>query len=294
LKKSLLRLFVALAVVHLPNQSSAQFTDPRTYTNTPVGINQLELSYTFVHANASVDTSLIVTGAKLNLHQGAIDYTRYFGFLHRLAWVEAALPIAGLDGSITGTSIQGSATGTGDSSYSIAMLLKGGRALTVEQFRDYEQVTTLGASLTITAPTGLYHSDKVLNLGSDRWSVKPELGLSHPFGHEQKWAVDTHANIYFYTDNTSYRGKEILRQEWLPGVESHISYSFANNLWASVDTRYSFRGATSLSGVNQNNAQRNFILGSEMNVTLNSRNSLIFEFAKRWCTRTVLHLPDSA
>ena len=280
MSKRLLSVCFALAVLHVSNQACAQFTDARTYDNTPAGTNQLELDYAYVHANASIDTSLIITGAKFNLNQGTADYTRYFGLLHRLMWVEAGVPIAGLGGSITGTNIHGSTTGAGDSNYALAMLLKGGPALSVAQFKDYKPTTTLGVSLTITAPTGLYHANKILNLGSDRWSFKPEIALSHPFGPEQKWEFDAYANAYFYTDNTSYHGREILRQEPLPGVEGHISYSFNDRLWASVDTRYSFRGTTLLNGVTQNNAQQNFILGSEMNISLNPRNSLAFEFAK--------------
>ena len=279
-KTSLLLTCFALASVIVPHWAYAQFTDPRTYNNTPVGLNQLELAYTYVHANSSLDTSLIVTGAKLNVHQGTIDYTRYFGLLHRLMWVEATFPIAGLGGSVTGTNLQGSTAGAGDSSYQVAMLLKGGQALTAAQFENYKPSTTLGASFTITAPTGLYHPNKVLNLGSDRWSFKPEFGLAHPFGAEQKWEFDGYANIYFFTDNSSYRGSEILRQDPLPGVEGHISYSFNDSLWASFDTRYSFRGTTLVNGVDQNNPQQNVLLGSEVNLSLNARNSLVFEFAK--------------
>ena len=280
MNKRLLFACIILAVLYTPDEACAQFTAPRAYDNTPVGINQLELSYAYVHANASIDTSLIITGANFNLNQGTIDYTRYFGLLHRLTWAEAALPVAGLGGSITGTNIQGSATGAGDTSYRLAMLLKGGPALTVAQFENYQPTTCLGVSLTITAPTGLYHPDKILNLGSHRWSFKPEIALTHPFGPEQKWEFDAYVNASFYTDNTSYRGREILRQQPLPGVEGHISYSFDDGVWASVDTRYSFRGTTLLNGVTQNNAQQNLIVGSEMNISLNPRNSLIFEFAK--------------
>src|SRR5215470_13321168 len=132
MKKRLLLPCLVLAVVHIPKQACAQFNDPRAYENTPVGTNQLELGYTYVHANASLDTSLVVAGAKLNVNQGIINYTRYFGFFHRLMWVEAGVPVAGLSGSISGTNIQGSTTGAGDSSYSVAMLLKGGPALTVQ------------------------------------------------------------------------------------------------------------------------------------------------------------------
>jgi len=105
------------------------------------------------------------------------------------------------------------------------MLLKGGPALSVAQFEDYKPTTSLGLSLTITGPTGLYHPDNILNLGSDRWSFKPEIALSHPFGPAQRSEIDAYANVYFYTGNTSYHGTEILRQQPLPGVEGHISHS---------------------------------------------------------------------
>lgn len=271
---------LAVAVLHFPGQAWAQFTDAHSYDNTPVGTNQVELAYSYVHANASLDTALIITGAKLNLNQGTISYARYFGLFDRTMWVEAGVPIAGLIGSVSGTRIQGSITGAGDSSYQAAMLLKGGPALTVEQFENYKPTTILGVSFTVTAPSGQYNANKILNLGSDRWLFKPEFALSQPFGPEQKWQLDAYANAYFYTDNTSYRGREILHQQPLPGFEGHLSYSFNDSVWVSLDTRYSFRAITFVNGIDQNNGQQNFILGSEMNVSINPRNSLLFEFGK--------------
>ena len=280
LNKRLIVACVAAVGVHLPTPAWAQFTDPRSYENTAVGTNQLELSFSHVRGTATIDTSIVVAGANLDLNQGTIDYTRYFGLLDRVMWVEAAIPVAGLSGSISGTSIQGGTTGTGDSSYAVAMLLRGGRALGVKQFEEYRPTTTLGASLTVTAPTGSYHPDRLLNLGAGRWSFKPELALSHPFGPEQKWLAEAYANVYFYSDNTSYHGREILRQEPLPGFEGHISYSVTDSLWVAFDARYSFRGATLVNGVSQDNPQRNVILGGEMNIAINSSNSLVFEIAR--------------
>jgi len=271
---------LALAVAGVTGQAHAQFTGAHNYDNAPIGVNQIELAYAYAHSNASIDTSLIVAGANFNLNQGSINYTRYFGLLHRLAWVEASVPLAGLGGSISGTNIHGSATGAGDSSYSITMLLKGGPARSVKEFADYKAATTLGLSLTVSAPTGDYDANKLLNLGSDRWSFKPEFAVSHPFGMEQKWQCDVYAHAHFFTDNTSYRGKEILRQEALPGLEGHLSYFVTHNAWASVDALYAFRGATVVNGVSQNNAQRNFTLGSTLNVSLNAQNSFEFAFSK--------------
>lgn len=278
--KRLCFVCIALAILGFPDQVYAQFAEAHNYDNAPVGVNQLELAYAYAHSDASIDTSLVVAGARFNLNQGTITYTRYFGFLHRAAWVEASLPLAGLDGSISGTKIQGSITGTGDSSYAVTALLKGGPALSAEQFADYKPTTTVGVSLTISAPTGKYDPNKLLNLGSDRWTFKPEIALSHPFGSEQKWQGDVYAHVYFFTDNTSYHGREVLRQEPLPGLEGHISYFFVPKAWTSIDTLYSFRGATVVNGVDSNDAQQNFTLGSEVNVSLNPQHSLVFQFAK--------------
>lgn len=275
-------LFALLRLVglFLAGSARAQFTDAHNYDNTPVGFNQIGLSYAYAHANASVDNSLVIAGAKLNLFQGTISYTRYFGLDNHLTWISTGIPFAGLSGEVTGTSIRGSLAGAGDSSYQIGILLRGGSPLSASQFHDYKPATILGVSLSMTAPTGLYNPNKILNLGADRWTFKPELALSHPFGPQQKWQVDTYANSYFYKHNTAYHGREILRQEPLPGFEGHVSYSLNDRIWVSVDTRYSFRGSTLVNGVDQANPQRNFVLGSEINVNLSTRHSLLFEVAK--------------
>ena len=279
MSRRLLFVCIALFVLRDP-QVSAQFTDPHNYDNTPVGTNQLEFAYAYAHSNASIDTSLIVTGAHLNLNSGSVSYTRYFGLAHRLVWAEASLPLAGLSGSVDGTIIRGSVNGVGDSGYTVSALLKGGQAMSLEQFENYTPVTVLGLSLAVTAPTGSYNSNKLLNLGSDRWSFKPEFALSHPFGAEHKWQVDAYANAEFFTDNTTYHGHEVLRQRPLPGFEGHLSYSFLNSLWASLDTRFCFRGDTVVNGVPQNNPQQSFVFGSEVNVSLNDSSGLVFVFAK--------------
>jgi hypothetical protein len=269
---------IAVAASALAAPARGQFTDPRYYGNFPVGVNQFELGYAYVHANASLDPAIIIGNASLNLNQGLIDYTRYFGFLHRTAWVSPAVPIANLSGAISGTQISGSIAGAGDSSYQAAFLVKGAPALSPEEFEKYHPVTTVGVSLTMTAPTGFYRPGKVLNLGSNRWSFKPEVGVSHPFGPQQKWVLDAYANSYFYTVSSSKAGT--MQQKPLPGLEGHISYSFLDNLTGSLDTRYSFLGDQTVNGQDQNNSQQNFLLGSEWGLSLNSKNVFTLELAK--------------
>ena len=43
-------------------------------------------------------------------------------------------------------------------------------------------VNTGLTSLTVNAPTGQYDGTKLINVGTNRWAFKPEVGLSHPVG----------------------------------------------------------------------------------------------------------------
>lgn len=118
--------FSVLSTFCLPDQLHAEFTDAHSYDNTPKGINQIELSYAYVRANASIDDSLAITGAELNLNQVTANYTHYFGLANHLMWVNAGVPLEGLNGQVSGTSFRGIIAGAGDSSYQVAALLKGG------------------------------------------------------------------------------------------------------------------------------------------------------------------------
>jgi len=275
---------VAIGAVCLPGLVYGQFSDPRTYANTPAGVNQFELDYTHAAADDSIDTALVIGGAHLEDNEVLLAYIRTFGILHRLAWIKAILPFAYVSGSVAGTNLSRSVAGAGDASLQLTTLLLGGPALSVADFAKYEPTTTVGLSLTITGPSGQYDPNKVLNLGSDRWSFKPEIGISHPFGPAQRWVVDGNFYSNVFSDNTEYHGREILRQQALPGFEAHISYNITPNVWASLDANYAFRGTTFVDGVNQNDAQKNLTLGTEANWTINSRNGIVFLFA-----RSVVH-----
>jgi hypothetical protein len=271
---------VVVAAYCFPSTARAQFTDPRTYTAGPVGLNDLEFDYTHAHANASIDTSLVVGSTNLELDKATLSYTHNFGVFGHFAWITASVPFASLRGSVASSDISGSSSGTGDSSIEFAGLLMGGPALSAKQFATHKPTPSLGVSVTVTIPTGEYDADELLNLGSHRWSFKPEIGLSYPLGAEQKWVVDAYINAHFFTDNTAYRGVEVLHQEPLPGLEAHVSYNFTPSFWASLDTRYAFRGETVVDGVEQQNAQKSFVMGGEAHWSPNSHNSLNLVFAK--------------
>jgi hypothetical protein len=273
-------VLAAAAILCLPGSLHAQFTDPRTYANAPIGFKQLELDYGYGTANASLDTTLVVPDARIDLNAAALAYSSGFSLFHRLAWAKASLPLADLDGSVSGTSLSRSVTGLGDASLELATLLKGGPALGLADFARFQPTTSVGLSLTVTAPTGQYDADKLLNLGSNRWSFKPEIAIAHPFGRDQRWEADVYFNVSFFSDNTTYHGREILRQEPLMGLEAHLSRGLGSSFWISLDTRYAFRGDTLVESVDQDNSQEGLILGSEAVWSPSSRSSVALVFAR--------------
>ena len=80
--------------------------------------------------------------------------------------------------------------------------------------RAYRQRTIVGVSLTVAPPPGQYDSAKLINIGTHRWSFKPEIGLSRAFG---QWVVEGMAGVWLFTDNDDFLGGRTREQDPLPG-----------------------------------------------------------------------------
>jgi hypothetical protein len=72
----------------------------------------------------------------------------------------------------------------------------------MEDFPTYRQDVIVG-HLQVTAPLGQYDSDKLVNIGTNRWSFKPELGLSKALG---PLTLELLPSVTFFTDNNDFFG----------------------------------------------------------------------------------------
>jgi len=118
--------------------------------------------------------------------------------------------------------------------------LKGGPAMSVQDFVDWKQKTLLGASLTVIAPTGQYNPTRLLNWGINRWAFKPELGYSRRW---RNWVLDAYGGAWFYTTNqASFSLPHPQPQTKSPvgSFEGHLSYDFKSRCWASLDGNFWF------------------------------------------------------
>jgi hypothetical protein len=56
----------------------------------------------------------------------------------------------------------------------------------------------MGASLQVSVPLGQYDTDRLVNLGTNRWFFQPELGISKAWGPLTR---ELAASVTLYTDN---------------------------------------------------------------------------------------------
>ena len=68
-------------------------------------------------------------------------------------------------------------TGAADPLLRMSVILHGAPAMTPAEFRDYRPGLVIGASVQVSAPLGQYDETRLLNIGTNRWSVKPGIAV---------------------------------------------------------------------------------------------------------------------
>jgi hypothetical protein len=182
------------------------------------------------------------------------------------SWASASGNVVGEDSSIT-------RNGFGDTRLRVSVLFLGAPAANAEEFTKSSPQTVIGASITITAPTGQFFSDKLINLGTNRWSFKPEIGLSYLVS--KQWLIDVYAGAWFFTtNNTFYPGTSFRRQEPLLSFQTHVSYSFNPLMWAAIDLTYYTGGQSSVNDIYQDDRQNNTRIGATFNFPMSRVSSI--------------------
>ena len=161
--------------------------------------------------------------------------------------------------------------GLGDPRLRLAMNLYGAPAMTPKEFASYLQRRIVGVSVTVAPPLGQYDSTKLINIGTNRWSIKPELGLSRTYG---QWVVEAMAGVWLFTDNTDFLGGRTREQDPIVATQVHLTYKFKRSMWLAADANYFTGGRTTIGGRQNLDLQRNSRIGATFSSALD-RNQAI-------------------
>jgi len=263
----------------------AQDLEPRAYSNTPVGLNFLVAGYNYSDGKIAFDPALAIANARYHMDTGVIAYSHSLDVLGDSAKFDVTLPLSEFSGhaQVGGQDRQREISGLGDPRFRFSMNFYGAPALSLKEFAGYRQDLIIGASLSVTPPLGQYDDTKLLNIGNNRWSFKPEMGISKAWG---KLTVEFLPSVTFYTDNTNFYYGHIYSQAPLYAVQGHVIYGFKSGIWAALDGTYFTGNRTTVNGVRSDNLQQNTRGGVTVALPVNRYNSVKLVASTGTSTRT--------
>ena len=262
-----------LALLLLPVRVSAQELEPGAYWPIPAGLNIFTAVNSFNFGDLAFDPAAPIDEASARIDTTALAFTRAFNLLGRSANAGVVLPIiAGhVEGLYLGEPAEVDRFGLGDPRLRFAMNLYGAPAMTPQAFASYHQRGIVGISITVAPPLGQYDPAKLINLGTNRWSFKPELGVSRTYG---RWVVEGMAEVWLFTDNTDFFGGRTREQDPIAAAQFHVTFKFKRTMWLAGDANYFTGGRTTIGGKANLDLQRNSRIGATFSSAISRRQAI--------------------
>ena len=279
-------LTIGLAMLLAPAICAAQDLTPRAYLPTPEKSNAVILTYAFSDGELVFDETLPITDATGTIHTPVVSLYHAFGLFGRSANVTGSVPFAigELRGNVAGDDKTAIRKGIADIQVRLAINIAGAPALSVGEFvKTPLPRALLGASIKVVAPTGQYDPARLLNIGTNRWAFKPEIGYT---GRPGRFVIDAYAGIWLFTANESFGVSDanplgVTRtQDPIGAFELHVGYDVKPRLWLSADVNYWRGGRTAVTGVvGTTPPLANSRLGLTASVPLTRRQSLKISYS---------------
>ncbi|MCG3204592.1 MAG: hypothetical protein KCHDKBKB_01307 [Elusimicrobia bacterium] len=265
--------------------ASAQDLEPRAYSNTPVGLKFLIVGYAATEGNVAFDPSVPITDAHLNTHSSVFGYAHSLGVGGRSAKFDVVMPYTWLDGDalVQGQRKDRVVSGFADPLFRFTYNFYGAPALKMKDFAHFRQNFIMGFSVRVSPPLGQYDETRLVNIGTNRWAIKPEFGMSKAWG---PWTIEVMPSITVYTNNTDFFNGQKLTQEPLYAVQGHLIRSLRHGLWVAINSTYFTGARTATNGVKSDNKQSSTRTGFTLAIPVDKSNSIKLYGSAGTSTRT--------
>jgi hypothetical protein len=278
-------LCAAVPILAGASAARAQSLEPRAYSPAPTGLNFVIAGIAMTDGALSFDTSVPLTDADIETVGPILAYARTLDLLGKSGKVDVILPFARLSGSalFEGDPVSREVTGAADPLARLSVILHGAPAMSPAEFRGYRQDLVIGASIQVSVPVGQYDGTRLLNIGTNRWSVRPAFGISQTWG---SWTLELEGAATFYTTNRAFFGGRERSQRPLLSAQAHLVHNFRSGIWASLDATFFTGGRTRIDDRLNNDLQRNWRLGATLAFPIDRRFSVKFYASSGVSART--------
>ncbi len=261
----------------------AQELEPRAYASSPTGMSAFLWVYGRSSGGVVFDPTLPLEDVTATIKSTGAGYFKSFGLLGRMANASVFVPYTwgSIQGLLEGEFARGTRSGLADSRFRFTMNLAGAPALRLREFAKYRQKTNFGVGFTLAAPTGQYDSNRLINLGTNRFAFKPEFGLSHARG---KWLLELAGGIWLFSSNDNFQGS-VRTQDPIGSLQGHVSYRLPRRMWVGFDANFFSGGQAQLDGVDSGLVLNNSRFGATFSIPLRRRHSIKFNYSEGVLTR---------
>jgi hypothetical protein len=249
-------------VVLPASRVDAQGDGPHNLPLIPINTNIFSPQMLALEGNFNPSGSTLIPGADVNVIAVPITYIRTFALGDRFGRLFVTLPVGTLDASaeifdpVGGRlrEIDRRRSGVMDTVVAMHVGLVGAPALKPVEYIKHPKSFQMVAIGGVTIPASTYESDRLINLGTNRWSFRLGVGTVVPFGESKRTALETANSVYFFTDNGDVSGPAEERSQGPVYVlENHLTHNFTPKFWSSLDARYQYGGTTTTDGRDDDN-----------------------------------------
>ena len=279
------RCLIVLLLLGAATPGAAQNLDPRSFVNTPVGINFVTAAYGYSTGNVLFDAAIALDNADLTVQGPNGGYARALDLWGLSGKVDGALGWACADGSalFNGAPVSRSVCGLSDPTAHVSVNFIGAPALTLREYPKYKQNILVGAGFRVTAPLGQYDPTKLVNIGTNRWSFKSEIGASKQSG---RLTLEFLGSVTIFTANTDFLGGHEQSQAPLYSGQINVIYTFRSGIWGGVGGLIYAGGATTTDGGAPSEPQQNTRGGAVLVFPIGTHNSVKAYWSTGVSTRT--------
>jgi len=223
----------------------------------------LVVGYQFSTGDIVTDPSLPITGVESKINFAQPTYQHTLSLVGRTANLQFNVPYTWgtTEGFAEGEFRSRHISAIADVRIRLSVNLRGTPTMDVAGFQALRAKprTIIGASVLVQAPTGGYEPDKLINGGTNRWAVKPAIGVIWPV--RPTWLVEFELGTWFFGDNDNFLGAT-RQQDPILSTEFHLVKRVRPGFWVSLDANYYVGGRTTVDQAQRADLQRNSIIGA--------------------------------
>ena len=242
----------------------AQDLQPRRWSHLPIDANFAGVGYSYTEADISFDPVLLIEDVTLQLNIAPLKYIRSFELAGKSARVDLlqAYQDAEWNGLVDGVATRVQRSGWSDTVMRLAVNLLGAPPLAGKEYAEYraqvQSETIVGMALELQVPTGQYFDDKLLNLGTNRYTFRPQFGVVHRRG---KWSGELTTSSWIYTDNDEFFNGNLLEQIPLYTLQGFVDYTFRPGLWVGGGIACGLGGESRINGLHKQDPRDSLLWG---------------------------------